>query len=127
MTLPFLTNDSDGPSYFSDKELSENDYAGMMITPRVDSLNLRFRRSEPGYTAQWHVAGDPTLIIIRQGTLRIGLRDGSSRDFHSGDQFVAQDILSDHCLLNDAHGHNAKVIGDEVLLAVHVKLAQRLR
>ncbi len=126
MEITLLTNDSNGPSYFTEAQLSEDDFNGMVITPRVDALNLRFRRSEPGYLADWHVAGDPTLIVVRQGTLRLGLRDGSTKDFTCGEQFIAQDALDEAIPFGDQHGHTAEVIGDIALLAVHIKLAKRV-
>lgn len=114
-----------GPSRFSDRQYSLTDYNGLFITDRMDALNFRHRASEPGYFSRWHVAGDPTLIIIRSGTLRIALRNGEYRDFKAGDLFIAQDHLQPNEVFDaNLHGHTAEVIGDEILLAVHIKLAE---
>lgn len=116
-----------GSSVFIDETLTLEDYNGLFITPRIDALNFRHRFSHPGYFSNWHVAGDPTLIIIRSGTLRIGLRDGSYRDFSIGDMFVAKDRLQQDELFNEqTHGHTAAVIGNESLLAIHIKLESQL-
>ncbi|MGS2724347.1 hypothetical protein ACVBEJ_11455 [Porticoccus sp. GXU_MW_L64] len=123
ITVPILENPDSGPSLFSEQRLSLEDYNGLIISPRIDALNFRHRVSEPGYFSDWHVAGDPTLIVIRQGTLRIGLRDGSYRDFSAGDMFIAKDRLADHTAFDkQLHGHTAQVIGDQTLMAIHIKL-----
>ena len=111
-------------SFFTDVTYSVVDYNGLFITDRIDALNFRHRSSEPGYFSTWHVAGDPTLIIIRSGILRITLRSGEFRDFKAGDLFIAQDRLQENEAFDDhIHGHCAELIGDETLLAVHIKLA----
>ncbi|UTW44124.1 hypothetical protein KFE80_06820 [bacterium SCSIO 12696] len=123
ITLPVLENPNSGPSLFTEQSLSLEDYNGLIISPRIDALNFRHRVSEPGYFSNWHVAGDPTLILIRRGILRIGLRDGSYRDFAAGDVFIAKDKLDDNESFNEQlHGHTAQVIGDQTLIAIHIKL-----
>lgn len=115
-----------GYSEFTEQQLSLDDYNGLFITPRIDALNFRHRMSQPNYFSDWHVAGDPTLIIIRSGTLRLGLRNGEYRDFSAGDMFIAQDKLQVGEVFNDQiHGHTAAVIGDDVLNAVHIKLGEK--
>ena len=133
ITVPILSSvvirnedgtSSTGASFFTDKEYSLENYNGLFITERMDALNFRHRMSEPGYSSSWHVAGDPTLIIIRAGVLRIALRNGEYRDFKAGDQFIAMDRLQDGESFDDSvHGHTAELIGNETLLAVHIKLA----
>ena len=95
----------------------------MVLSPRIDTSSLRLRRSEPGYFADWHVAGESVLIVIRRGVLQIGLRDGTTRDFAAGDAFIAADRLGEGEAFDpDRHGHTAEVVGDEPLEAVHIKL-----
>ena len=119
-------NNQTSPSYFTHKNYSIDDYNGLFITERIESQNFRHRMSEPGYFSSWHVAGDPTLIIIRAGTLRLGLRNGEFRDFSAGDMFIAQDHLhKDEVFNNELHGHTAELIGKRPLLAVHLKLTQK--
>lgn len=114
-----------GYSVFSDVQYTVDDYNGLFITERMDALNFRHRISEPGYFSSWHVAGDPTLIIIRSGILRITLRNGDYRDFSAGDLFIAQDRLQKSEMFEQTiHGHTAELVGEQVLLAVHIKLAE---
>jgi len=113
-----------GESFFHDEQYALEDYNGLWITDRMEALNFRHRMSEPGYSSSWHVAGDPTLIIVRSGVLRIGLRNGDYRDFKAGDQFIAMDRLQPGERFDEkVHGHRAELIGDQPLLAVHIKLA----
>ena len=113
-----------GPSVFSGVQLSVEDYNGLFITERQDALNFRYRVSEPGYFSSWHVAGDPTLIIVRTGTLRMTLRNGEYRDFKAGDLFIAQDRLQEgEAFDTTLHGHTAELVGSDVLHAVHIKLS----
>lgn len=113
-----------GYSVFKEKTYSIEDYNGLFITYRIDALNFRHRMSKPGYFSSWHVAGDPTLIIVRSGLLRITLRNGEYRDFSAGDMFIAQDFLQENEAFDEQkHGHTAELIGEEALLAVHIKLA----
>lgn len=123
ITIPVIENPQGGASCFVEESYSLDDYNGMFISQRQEALNFRHRSSEPGYFSPWHVAGDSTLIIIRQGRLRLSLRSGEYRDFSAGDQFIARDFLvADTEFDNALHGHTAEVLGDEALLAVHVKL-----
>ncbi|GAB2196970.1 cupin domain-containing protein [Sessilibacter sp. MAH4] len=131
ITLSILSSPTDantgqtGASIFTEQFLSLEDYNGLFITPRINALNFRHRLSEPNYFSDWHVAGDATLIIIRSGTLRIGLRNGDYRDFSAGDMFIAKDRLQADEVFNPTlHGHTAAVIGEQQLTAVHIKLAE---
>lgn len=124
LSAPILETGETGTSIFSEIQFSLEDYNGLFITQRQEALNFRYRVSEPGYFSAWHVAGDRTLIIIRSGTLRITLRDGEYRDFTAGDLFIADDRLQKDEVFNNAvHGHSAELIGEQVLQAVHIKLA----
>ena len=114
----------EGISVFSQSEYPKEVRGGMQLTPRIDAQNLRLRTSQPGYKTDWHLAGDPTLIIIQQGTLRIGLQNGETRDYKAGEAFIARDRLPEEIVFDpQKHGHKAEVIGNEVLKAVHIKLA----
>ena len=122
-TLPTLVTGADGRSVWIEHAWPNEPRGGMALSPRVGCSSLRLRQSEPGYTADWHVAGEPVLIVVRQGTLRIGLQDASHRDFHAGDAFIAADAISDDQSFDDAlHGHTAEVVGDALLEAIHIKL-----
>jgi hypothetical protein len=113
-----------GISYFNEITFKKNDRNGMLLTDRIPAQNFRLRESMPGYFTDWHLSGDPTLIIIQKGILRISLQNGIYKDFKSGDMFIAADNLPENIVFDpNIHGHRAEVFGDETLLAVHIKLA----
>jgi len=96
-----------------------------MLSEQQAALNFRLRSSDAGYESDWHVAGDPTLLIILAGVIEIELRDGSSMQFAKGDMFVAQDYLDNGIALDGSLGHRARVVGQEMFSALHLKLAKR--
>ena len=124
-SLPCITIDDAFISRFSEATYPRHVRGGMILTDRINAQNLRLRESATGYETDWHVAGDPTLIIIQQGILRITLQDGSYRDFKAGDAFIAKDYLPEGVSFDSkVHGHKAAVTGNESLKAVHIKLGQ---
>jgi hypothetical protein len=113
-----------GISYFNEITFKKNDRNGMLLSDRIPGQYFRLRESMPGYFTDWHLSGDPTLIIIQKGILRISLQNGIYKDFKSGDMFIAADNLPENIVFDpNIHGHRAEVLGDETLLAVHIKLA----
>jgi hypothetical protein len=111
-------------SYFNEITFKKNDRNGMLLSDRIPGQYFRLRESLPGYSTDWHLSGDPTLIIIQKGILRISLQNGIYKDFKSGDMFIAADNLPENIVFDpNIHGHRAEVFGDETLLAVHIKLA----
>ena len=89
--IPTITIDSDGCSLFSECHYDKNPMGERLLSSQIETVNLRLRESAVGYQSDWHVAGDPTLIIILQGCMRIYLQNGESRDFKQGDLYIAGD------------------------------------
>ncbi len=111
-------------SIFTEEILPKISIGEMILTERIDAQNLRLRERKAGYTADWHVAGDPTLIIIQSGVLRITLQNGDSMDFEAGELFIAKDYLADNITFDKTiHGHQASVVSNETLRVVHIKLS----
>jgi hypothetical protein len=118
-----ISNNEQGISEFNEITFQKTDRKGMLLSERIDAQNFRLRESLPGYRSDWHLSGDPTLIIIQNGILRISLQNGNYKDFKSGEMFIAADNLPENMVFDPKiHGHRAEVIGDESLLAVHIKL-----
>jgi len=124
--IPCITNDGRGPSKFGVREIVLNGDARWMLSEQQQALNFRLRSSAKPYQSDWHVAGDPTLLIILGGVIEIELRDGSARSFSTGDMFVAEDYLAEEAEFDLNHtGHRARVVSDVELQALHLKLAKR--
>jgi len=126
MLLTCVTSDGHGPSKFIEKsfELSGDD--SRRLTEQLGAVNFRLRSSGAGYHSDFHVAGDPTLLVILAGNIVITLANGESREFHAGDLFIAEDFLAAEVeAVEGVHGHKAEVIGPSELRALHLKLAKR--
>lgn len=122
--IPTITVDSHYRSVFSEEQVPASWWSNMLLSEQIPAVNFRWRCSEVGYASRWHVAGDPTLIIVLSGCLRILLRDGSYRDFSTGDRFIAKDFVPAGQSFDDAfHGHRAELIGENKLEAIHIKLS----
>lgn len=127
MLEPFIvttiTTNETGTSVFSESNFEVHQRGGMFLTEQIASKNFRIRKSDLGYETDFHLSGDPTLIIILKGTLKIELQNGTFKTFSSGDYFIAKDNLPEDIVFdNKIHGHKASVIGNEPLKAIHIKL-----
>lgn len=121
--IPVIDVDENGISIFSKSDYDLSQRGGMFLSEQLNALNFRLRRSAAAYRADWHVAGDPTLIVVLVGTVRITLRDGHYQDFSAGEMFIAKDrLLSGQTFDDSRHGHSAEVVGDCALNAIHIKL-----
>ena len=121
--LPVLTTNEDGYTMWTTTRWPTEPRGGMFLSPRIDCSSLRLRQSKPGYAADWHVAGEPALITVQSGTLRIGMHNGKTRDFSAGEAFIAADKVPEGQTFDPArHGHTAKVVSETTLQAIHIKL-----
>ena len=121
-----VTNNGRDASYFSKATYELQGEQARMLSSRVNAENFRLRRSDSSYSSDWHVAGDPTLLIVLQGSLKITLRNGSAKQFNQGQMFIAEDYLATGIEFDKAlHGHRAQVIGEQECLAIHLKLSYR--
>ena len=127
MKQPFIattiaTNQS-GISVFEEVDFEVHQRGGMFLTEQIASKNFRIRKSDVGYETDFHISGDPTLLIILKGTLKIELQNGEFKTFSAGNFFIAKDNLPENIVFdNKIHGHKASVIGNETLEAIHIKL-----
>ena len=125
MTVPTITNDGQGASFFGTRVIELNGEISRLLSDQIAAVNFRLRRSV-GYSADFHVAGDPTLLIVLSGTMRIELPSGEHRDFSKGDMYIAEDYLAPEVAFKRGqHGHRAETVGDESYNALHLKLSRR--
>lgn len=127
MLEPFIvttiTTNENGISVFTETDFEVHQRGGMLLTEQIASKNFRIRKSDVGYETDFHLSGDPTLIIILKGTLKIELQNGEFKTFSAGNSFIAKDNLLENMVFdNKIHGHKASVIGNETLEAIHIKL-----
>jgi len=121
--IPSIVNDGKGSSFFSTREIALHGNSLRMLSEQQDCVNFRLRHSASNYSSDWHVAGDPTLLVILKGKIGIELRNGNIKEFSVGELFIAEDyLLPDVTFDNTLHGHRAEVVGEEALSVLHLKL-----
>jgi len=120
-----VSNDGQGSSKFGSRKINLNGTTERMLSEQQSCLNFRLRASENNYISDWHVAGDPTLIVVLSGAIEIELRDGQRKILGRGDMFVAEDFLHENINFDQRHGHRARIAGEKALKALHLKLAKR--
>ncbi len=126
MPIPLVTNDGAGASVFAQSEIELTGEMTRYLSDQIGAVNFRLRESH-GYKSDYHCAGDPTLLIVLSGQIRIELVSGEDRVFKAGDLYVAQDYIQDGVAFDRTiHGHRAEQIGDTPYRAVHIKLQERL-
>ena len=76
--IPTIENQGKLTSYFSEQSIQLNGSPERFLSDQISAENFRLRTSEPAYSSTWHVAGDPTLLIILSGIIRIELRSGET-------------------------------------------------
>ena len=119
---------SSGKSVFATIEIGKELMSGRMLSPQLPTINMRIRESDNTYSSDYHIAGDPTFIAVLQGCMRIFLQNGEYRDFAAGATYIAADFLLDGVQFNNKiHGHRAKVLGNEIYRALHIKLPNSYR
>lgn len=122
-SIPCIICDENGHSIFIQKNFTKFERSGMYLSEQIGSKNFRIRESDIHYQSSWHLAGDPTLIIVLQGILRIMLQNNQYMDFGVGDMFIAADNLPISIEFDPIiHGHMAKVISEVPFRAIHIKL-----
>ncbi len=126
MSIVSLSNDGYGASVFSTTNIDLTGEESRRLSEQIGAVNFRLRSSSADYASGFHVAGDPTLLIILSGTMVIRLPNGESQSFSAGDMFIAEDYLADGVEFEQGkHGHMAEIAGDQPLNAIHLKLSRR--
>ncbi len=126
ITIDCISNDGRGASEFCTKAVTLSGDEYRRLSDQLAAVNFRLRSSGAQYQSGVHVAGDPTLLIILHGEIEISLQSGSTKRFAKGDMFIAEDYLDQDVEFDEKlHGHKARVIGDDGLRALHLKLGRR--
>ena len=126
LSIPSIDNNGNEASFFSNREFTLNGSPERFLSEQISAENFRLRTSYAQYSSDFHVAGDPTLILVLTGILRIELRSGKYQDFTAGEMFIANDYLTADVEFNETlHGHRAEVVGAQELKALHLKLEKR--
>jgi len=126
MDIVCITNDGKNTSYFDKRNFDLNGNSHRMLSEQISAVNFRLRTSDTSYASDWHVAGDPTLLIVLSGCIQIELRNGETKQFSRGEMFIAEDFLANEVDYNEnIHGHKAKALSGDKLEVLHLKLSKR--
>ena len=86
------------------------------------SGGCQFRHSQVGFASDFHCTTTPQWLVVLQGRMEIGLRDGSARVFGPGECFYSNDTLPPGARFDPArHGHRSRLIGEEPLVTLFVR------
>ena len=84
--------DERGESHFDEREFVLRD-AGPIghLSDPIPAKSVVFRRNDPGYDYDWHVAPRRQFIVLLDGAIEIEVSDGTRRTFRGGDILLMED------------------------------------
>ena len=84
--------DEHGESHFAEQEYPLRD-AGEIghLSDAIPAKSVVFRRNDPGYDYDWHVAPRRQFIVLLDGAIEIETSDGAKRTFRGGEVLLMED------------------------------------
>lgn len=125
LTVTLLETGADGRARFRDVVLPlPQGTPASRLTALAPSGGWQLRRSPAGFASGFHCTGEAQWLVVLQGRMEIGLRDGSTRTFGPGQFFYSGDTLPEGVAFDDAvHGHRSRLVGDGPLVTMFVRAA----
>jgi hypothetical protein len=122
-TKTVLFTDSDGRARFRDETLAlDQGKPAARLSALLPSGGYQLRWSPIGFRSEFHCTESPQWVFILAGRMEIGLQDGSSRVFATGQHFYSADLLPAGVAFNaGVHGHWSRQLGDEPLQTLFVR------
>jgi uncharacterized cupin superfamily protein len=119
-----LYTDSDGRAKFREETIPLTEGTPQAMLSAVFSVTGgQLRQSPVGFRSQFHCTTELQWLFVLSGEMKIGLQDGSSRNFKSGDHFYSADLLpADATFDPDVHGHWSCQVGELPLVTLFVKV-----
>jgi hypothetical protein len=123
LTLPTLYTAADGRARWSDDALPLTEGTpAARLSALMASGGCQFRRSPAGFASDFHCTTTPQWLVVLQGRMEIGLRDGTVRVFGPGDCFWSNDTLPPGAAFDPAlHGHRSRALDDAPLVTLFVR------
>lgn len=118
-----LFTDTDGRAKFRSEQIALTEGTPQAMLSQVfASGGYQLRHSPVGFRSQFHCTGAPQWCFILMGQMEIGLQDGSSRIFRSGEHFYSADTLPEGAVFDaKVHGHWSRQVGDAPLVTLFVR------
>ena len=122
-TKVVLFTDTDGRARFREEPVPLGEGTPQsMLSKLMPSGGLQLRQSPVGFRSQPHCSPHPQWVFILQGTMVIGLPDGSTRSFGPGQHFYSADMLPEGATFDaKVHGHWSAQAGNEPLQTLFVR------
>jgi hypothetical protein len=118
-----LFTDTDGRARFREEPVPLGEGTPQSMLSRLFPCGgYQLRHSPVGFRSQFHVSTTPQWVFILQGTMVIGLQDGSTRSFGPGQHFYSADLLPEGASFDaKVHGHWSAQAGSEPLQTLFVR------
>lgn len=115
MKITRVYADEQGNSRFGDVEIPLHDGGtiGQLSAP-IAASSVIFRRNEPGYDFDWHVAPRRQFIVLLDGAIEIEVTDGSKRILRGGEILLVEDTTGS--------GHRTRNIEARERLSIFITL-----
>jgi len=122
-TKVVLFTDTDGRARFREEAVPLGEGTPQsMLSKLQPSGGYQLRQSPAGFRSQFHCSPHPQWVFILQGTMVIGLQDGSTRSFGPGQHFHSADLLPEGATFDaKVHGHWSAQSGSEPLQTLFVR------
>jgi hypothetical protein len=119
-----LYTDSDGRAKFREESVPLTEGTPQaMLSAVFPVAGGQLRQSPVGFRSQFHCTSELQWLFVLSGEMRIGLQDGSSRNFKSGDHFYSADLLPAGATFDpEVHGHWSCQVGEFPLVTLFVKV-----
>lgn len=123
-TKVVLYTDSDSRAKFREEAIPLNEGTPQsMLSTVMSATGCQLRKSPVGFRSQFHCTTEPQWLFVLGGEMKIGLQDGSSRNFKAGDHFYSTDLLPAGATFNsEVHGHWSCQVGEQPLTTLFVKV-----
>jgi hypothetical protein len=118
-----LYTDTDSYAKFREEQIDLDEGSPQSMLSSVQPASgCQFRQSPVGFRSQFHCTTDAQWLFVLGGEMKIGLQDGSSRNFKAGDHFFSADLLPEGAIFDPkVHGHWSCQIGNQPLVTLFVK------
>jgi hypothetical protein len=119
-----LYTDSDGRAKFREETIPLTEGTPQaMLSAVFPVTGGQLRQSPVGFRSQFHCTTELQWLFVLSGEMKIGLQDGSSRNFKPGDHFYSADLLpAGETFDPDIHGHWSCQVGELPLVTLFVKV-----
>jgi hypothetical protein len=93
MNITRVYSDEAGESRFADQEIELQDAGSIgRLSKPIPTTSVIFRKNDPGYDYDWHVAPQRQFIVLLDGAIEIEVSGGSRRTFRGGDILLMEDV-----------------------------------